>query len=102
MLPNPSQNALSPGLSLEKVTDAVRRSGYMLQTLVASELQKTFIVTEEWGYPDRNSQEHRTLDIFAYKQIAQENRNGVVVTPCLALLVECKRSRLPYMPLLVP
>ena len=74
----------------------MRRSGYPLQTVVASELQKSFSVTEEWGYQDRTTQEHRTLDIFAYRKLPEENRAGLLIALALVLLVECKRSQNPY------
>jgi hypothetical protein len=93
---NPEENRLPNGLDQERVLDAVRRSGYPLQSVVAAELQGGFVVTEEWGYPDRATQEHRTLDIFAYRELIGESRGGLDINPSLALLVECKQSRLPY------
>jgi hypothetical protein len=60
-------------------------------------LQKSFSVTEEWGYQDRTTQEHRTLDIFAYRKLPEENRAGLLIALALVLLVECKRSQNPYM-----
>lgn len=96
MIPNPPQNRLPRALPEERLREAVARSGYPLQSVVAAELQKTFVVTEEWGFPDRTTHEHRTLDIFAYKKLPEENRGGLLIGPSVALLVECKRSALPY------
>lgn len=96
MIPNPPENRLPQGLPEERLKEAVERSGYPLQSVVAEELQKNFMVTEEWGFPDRTTHEHRILDIFAYKKLAEENRNGLLIGPSVALLVECKRSALPY------
>jgi len=96
VIPNPSENKLPQGLPEERLREAVARSGYPLQSVVAAELQKTFAVTEEWGFPDRTTHEHRTLDIFAFKKLPEENRGGLLVAPSVALLIECKQSALPY------
>jgi hypothetical protein len=93
---NPITNALPPGVSYEQVEEAVRRSGYPLQTLVASELKNDFVVSEEWSYLDRETGTKRALDVFAYKRL-QEPRTALRIVPNLALLIECKRSDLPYM-----
>jgi hypothetical protein len=96
MIQNPTANELPTKVLEGYLREAVRRSGYPLQTVVASELQKSFSVTEEWGYQDRTTQEHRTLDIFAYRKLPEENRAGLLIAPALVLLVECKRSQNPY------
>jgi hypothetical protein len=93
---NPKENQLPPGALTGYLNEAVRRSGYPLQTVIATELQKTFVVTEEWGYQDRTTQEQRTLDVFAFKRLREENRAGVLVAPSVVLLVECKRSQHPF------
>jgi hypothetical protein len=36
-----------------KLVDAVRASGYPLQSVVARELSSQFTVIEEWGYKDK-------------------------------------------------
>ena len=91
---NPTENTLGHGLTLDHLENAVRSSGYPLQTVAAIELGRSFDVVEEWGYIDRSSGEPRTLDLFAHKVLSggtQEN-----VWPSVALLIECKRSALPY------
>jgi hypothetical protein len=85
MIANPPRNSLHDGLPMEGLKELVRLSGYPLQAVVASELQKEFVVTEEWGYPDRNTQQHRSLDVFGYRAIPDENRNGYVIRPSIAL-----------------
>lgn len=92
---NPPDNKLPSGFRLERITDAVRHSGYPLQTVVAQALLPRFKVIEEWGYSDRDTQDHRSLDLFTSYTITK--RPGSQLTPTLALLIECKRSALPYL-----
>jgi hypothetical protein len=89
---NPEANRLLAGVSVEHLEEAIRVSGYPLQRVVAQELQSVFSVTEEWGYLDRGSKEHRALDVFAYRNLGEAD----TVLLGAALLVECKRSDLPY------
>lgn len=96
MFENPPRNSLHSGLAIENLYEIVRRSGYPLQTAVATELQHQFVITEEWGYPDRRTEEHRTLDVFAYRRLEQEVLGGITVVPSVVLLLECKQSTLPY------
>jgi len=96
MIENPLENSLPKEAVEGYLLEAVRRSGYPLQSIVAAELAKSFAVTEEWGYADRTTQEQRNLDIFAFKRLAEENRNGLLVAPSVVMLVECKRSSHPF------
>lgn len=91
---NPESNEIPSGLSDEQIENAVRQSGYPLQSAIARQLshQMTTIV-EEWGYSDRTTGEHRALDIFAQRELAPSSDR---LAPQLILLVECKRSDLPY------
>ena len=89
---NPAANIFPPGIDEKEFIAAVEASGYPLQGVVASKLLPVFSVAEEWGYIDDASKEHRSLDVFAYKQLS-ENEN---TNPALMLLIECKRSRHPY------
>jgi hypothetical protein len=90
---NPPQNVIGAGLTDNKVEEAVRRSGYPLQTVVATMLSPDFSVTEEWSYID--SENLRTLDIMAEKDFWDHN-NQLRVRPTLNLLIECKQSDMPY------
>lgn len=90
---NPPSNQLPSGVSETKLIDAVRSSGYPLQSLVAHELGSKFHVVEEWGYTDRAEKSHRALDIYAFRELQAE---GGGLKPRLHLLVECKRSELPF------
>ena len=93
---NPPGNALPQGMKPEQLEEAVQRSGYPLQTVAAVELQKHFGVTEEWGYVDRETGKQRALDIFAYKRLHDAPVGANLIYPSMALLVECKRSDLPF------
>jgi hypothetical protein len=73
---------------------AVQKSGYPLQTVVALELRQQFRITEEWGFIDRSTKEHRSLDIFAFRKIEVQSEG--LLSPDLTLLIECKRSELPW------
>ena len=77
---------------MPKSKTAVRASGYPFQRVVAEQLLGVFQVTEEWGYVDRERNERRALDVFAFKRLRETTRLWVD----LALLVECKRSDLPF------
>jgi hypothetical protein len=90
---NPRGNQLPAGVDEGQLVDAVKASGYPLQSLVAQELASRFEVIEEWGYTDRTTKEHRTLDIYAFCELGDGTGEG---RPRLHLLVECKRSSLPF------
>jgi hypothetical protein len=92
---NPPENSLPSGLDQELVEEAVRRSGYPLQAVVATELAPFVNVTEEWSFLDDERKESRPLDIFGYKQLV-DSKSTYRLIPALVLLVECKRSDLPY------
>ncbi len=90
---NPTENVIPPGTSNAAIIEAIESSGYPLQSVVAGKLTGDFGVTEEWGYIDRDSGEHRSLDVFAFKLLG--DRRGPV-QPAMALLIECKKSKHPY------
>ena len=91
---NPSANRLPKGVTDQAVADAVVRSGYPLQTVIARELQSDFHVIEEWDYIDRETNEHCSLDMHAYRRI--DLPRAAHFDPDLTLLLECKRADLPY------
>lgn len=92
---NPKGNRLGEGISIDDVRKAVRKSGYPLQTLVAAQLEDMFGIVEEWGYVDRKTDKQRTLDVFAYRR-GTGAFSGNVAPLSVALLIECKKSSLPY------
>jgi hypothetical protein len=89
---NPESNALKEGVTDAQLEAAVRASGYPLQRVVAEQLLGVFKVTEEWGYVDRETNIRRALDVFAFRRLRETPRLWLD----LALLVECKRSDLPF------
>ncbi|HKO36395.1 MAG TPA: hypothetical protein VJV21_07945 [Pyrinomonadaceae bacterium] len=89
---NPPQNALPSEIDETVVAEAIAASGYPLQLRVASFLSSRFKLVEEWAFKDRTTGELRSLDLYATMQLSDTG----VVRPGLTLLIECKRSRLPY------
>lgn len=90
---NPATNMLPQGVKEASLVNAIVRSGYPLQGLVARKLQKDFTVIEEWEFVDDSREEHRNLDLLAVRKLTsgEERERGSV-----SLLVECKRSRHPF------
>lgn len=96
---NPSTNTLGPGIKETDLIDEISKSGYPLQTIIAEKLRSNFHwVQEEWDYVDRDSQQHRAIDVLAEKWLFDtKNLNDKTrIRPVLALIIECKRSDLPY------
>ncbi len=93
---NPARNALGAGVTNSAVMAAIDRSGYPLQTLVAERLSKAFHVREEWSYVDRDTQALRTIDIVASCPLDASRINEKRVRPQLDLIIECKKSELPF------
>jgi hypothetical protein len=92
---NPRSNALIAGTTDALVADAISRSGYPLQVIVATLLRDQMMIHEEWAYLDRDTKELRALDIRA--GVALYNRRDQPrIRPHLDLLIECKQSELPY------
>jgi hypothetical protein len=91
---NPSRNQLPANFNEPELLHAIEASGYPLQGVVASKLQQNFAVTEEWSYIDRDTKEHRSLDVFAYRSLSVDREASV--QPSLILLIECKRTSHPY------
>jgi hypothetical protein len=91
---NPISNKLPQGIKVDELTEAIELSGYPLQAIVASKLKDKYSVTEEWGYIYSDTKEHRCLDLFAYHSFTEDGLGSV--KPSVVLLIECKRSRHPY------
>lgn len=90
-------NQLPPGTALTDVQQAVDASGYPLQSIVANRLKDDYAVIGEWGFRDRTTQEMRALDLLARRDLYEPaDANACRVRPGLILLIECKRSALPY------
>lgn len=97
---NPPTNKLGSGFSDADIRTAVSQSGYPLQTIIANFLRSKFeepgYVQEEWSYLDKDSHEVRAIDILAEKWLWDFKQKQPRVRPNLSLLVECKKSDLPY------
>jgi hypothetical protein len=93
---NPQTNKLHAGLDESAVAKAIQKSGYPLQTIISNKLRPTFYVKEEWSFIDRDTNTLRTLDILAERKLFPDSPNSARVRPTLDLLIECKKSELPY------
>ncbi len=96
---NPADNRLAAGLSEQAVKEAVEASGYPLQTVVGAQLRaRKFWLAEEWVFNDLDTNQSRALDLHAtrplYDQFGKEGQKRV--RPELVLLVECKKTDMPY------
>lgn len=93
---NPVANILKNGVNEEQLLEAVRASGYPLQTVVYEKLTNNFQILEEWSFVDSDSQEERAIDLLAKKDLYEYGEPHPRVRPCLNLIIECKQSDLPY------
>jgi len=97
---NPLTNKLGSGLNEADILAAVSKSGYPLQTLVANFLRERFAepsyVQEEWSYVDEDTHKLRNIDILAEKWLWDFTPKQPRVRPTLSLLIESKKSDLPY------
>jgi len=84
------------GITVQDVVDAVSLSGYPLQTEVSNSLKEKFYVQEEWTYLDADTDSSRSMDILAKKRLWDIKGEQPFVRPSLCLLIECKKSEVPY------
>jgi hypothetical protein len=86
-------------MKLASLREAVDRSGYPLQTVVAAALQeREFRVEEEWAFEDAESQKRRAIDVFGDYSMGPFIESGAAKSTVLvAMLVECKQSKHPYL-----
>ncbi len=89
---NPTANVLPVSTTEEALVGAVAASGYPLQGIIARTLSASFSVVEEWDYVDDQTQENRNLDALATLNYG----DGPRFDATLGLLIECKRSRHPF------
>jgi hypothetical protein len=90
---NPSSNAVLAGIKEGTLIQAIATSGYPLQGVVARRLLSDFSVAEGWDFIDDTTNEHRNLDIRASHSY---DTGTDVPNTTLSLLIECKRSRHPF------
>lgn len=90
---NPPENVLGPNAEAEQVIEGLKASGYPLEGVVCRAMIDHFdMVVPEWGFVDSETNKHRSLDVFGSKEVARSE----AVEATVVLLVECKRSDLPY------
>jgi hypothetical protein len=80
---NTPENQLGAGLTEPQILEAVRKSGYPLQTIIASSLRIDFSVQEEWSFVDSDSGALRTLDVLASRRMFDWNERQPFVRPTL-------------------
>jgi hypothetical protein len=89
---------LPGGIKEKAFVEAVEKSGYPLQIVAGALLaDRSFELEEEWAFQDPETEQRRTVDIAArlpYPDLL--TRSEVTLGPSLALLIECKQSRDPY------
>lgn len=93
---NPETNVLPNGLDEEQIIEAVRISGYPLQTVVYEKLSSKFHIQEEWNFVDSDSNEERAIDLLAQLDLYEYKDPQPRVRPSLNLIIECKQSDMPY------
>jgi hypothetical protein len=91
---NPAANALPIGISESALTEGIARSGYPVQGMVAAELLKHCHVSEEWGFRDPQTGDHRALDIRG--SFFTQPPEGRQIQQLVHLLIECKSSTKPF------
>lgn len=93
---NPKTNVLPNGLDEQQIIEAVRVSGYPLQTVIYEMLSNKFHIQEEWNYVDSDSSEERAIDLLAQLNLYEFKEPQPRVRPNLNLILECKQSDMPY------
>jgi hypothetical protein len=97
---NPPENSIPAGIKVNDISNAINKSGYPLQLVIANSLieitTEWTTIQEEWAYVDSDTNQTRTLDIFANLPLYDLTSKGVRMRPWLTLLIECKRTDLPY------
>jgi hypothetical protein len=100
---NPISNNINSGLNDSEIDNAILKSGYPLQTIIADKLRKEFYTQEEWSFIDSKTKEIRAIDIHAEKHLYElTNKSQPRVRPSLNLVIECKQSEMPYVFFLSP
>ena len=92
---NPDLNSLRPDISIEKIKDGIKHSGYPLQVIISNHLENKFLVQQEWAYVDQDTESIRSIDILAELMLYDPQDIKPKVRPSLNLLIECKKSELP-------
>lgn len=95
---------LLAGITIDDIRDAISKSGYPFQAVVAETIRTSPLgnisdlhIQEEWAYIDRETGQARSIDILIDGRFKHENaERKSKLGPRLNVLVECKQSDLPY------
>lgn len=97
---------LQVGVTGADLLEAINKSGYPFQAVVADTIRgklhaydEYLKLQEEWAYIDSDTGQPRSIDIFAELSLLDPDghiQRNLRVTPHLSLLVECKKSDTPY------
>ena len=93
---NPIGNCLPEGISENQLQEAITSSGYPLQVDISDLLNPCFSVHPEWSYVDNDSGIMRSMDLLAERCLDETNDSDIRIRPKLDLLIECKKTNLPY------
>jgi hypothetical protein len=104
---NPSTNQLGAGITEDSLMEAIRRSGYPMQSAVVSTIGAALekwsmpgvtwtAAQEEWTYPDPDTGKTRALDALIEMHHLGGQGSSPRIRPVISLLVECKQSELPF------
>src|SRR4030042_3051069 len=78
-------------ISGEQMTEAIMRSGYLIERRVASLLGKVgYKAVANRGFVDSETGKSREYDVYAYKTIALYNTGSHEIYP--TLICECKNN----------
>ena len=82
---------MSDSPSPEAIVTALKKSGYLMEQEVATQLEKLgFTVWTNWAFEDSDEGKSRELDIRAIKRVAHNEEKHLDVF--VEILVECKNS----------
>ena len=86
---------MSDSPSPEAIVTALKKSGYLMEQEVATQLEKLgFTVWTNWAFEDSDEGKSREMDIRAIKRVAHNEEKHLSVF--VEILVECKNSVNPY------
>lgn len=81
--------------SVEEIVNALKRSGYLMEQEVATELEKLgYHVRTNKAFTDSEEGKSREIDVQAYKQILRSEEHKLSVS--VEILAECKNNSNPF------
>ena len=80
--------------SNEQIMDAIKRSGYLMEQEVATQLEALgFHVWTNWAFEDVDEGKSREIDVRAIKRVAHNEETGI--SAFIEIIVECKNYENP-------